>query len=77
MVDGERMVEIWYTDLNGVRRTKTPDKQDLEKFSRIEKKDFASAIKENRCFGANVRLPMKEWELATCLPFEITIAYRY
>ena len=50
MVDGERMVEIWYTDSNGVRRTKTPDKLDLEKFSRIKKEDFDSAIKENAMF---------------------------
>lgn len=50
MVDGERIVEIWYTDLNGVRRTKIPDKQDLEKFSQIESTKFVSAIKENAMF---------------------------
>lgn len=50
MVNGERMMEIWYEDLSGVRRTKIPDKQDLEKFSRIESMEFESAIKENAMF---------------------------
>ena len=62
MVHDERMVEIWYEDESGERAIKTPDQTDLINSTASKPLHFLLQSKITECFGANVHLPMKEWE---------------